>query len=419
MIPYALLALASAALPAPVPGAPGVEVVWKASIGESDLTFAASDSAVFYLGRAADEDSKLEPGVVQVRTSSGALVRRVEYPWQNLSQIAVAGGRALFLSLASEHEGGPMERPPPPSELWAMDVASGKRRWGFKFGETFASFRCEGAACFVGTCSGIVALDAASGRVLWRSGAVGDAIVGGETWFYEGLQVTPKAVYSVTSDDYGKVFLRAFSRATGKTVWAARQDKAADGSMAVSATQVAVSWQTGGCNPKPKAKKCDKPDVLQIESFDQARGASKWSKAIEGGEVVASDADLLLASTAGFLVALEAVSGEERWRVPMSVSSAPIDLNLFDQWLLTPAHAVGWSWDSSTKQIALEWLDRKTGALVASWPVAPNLKDEDALGPRTVGFSGELVFVSAHGQIQALRLKGASPSAPAVPRRGD
>jgi outer membrane protein assembly factor BamB len=299
------------------------------------------------------------------------------------------------------------------SELMAFDLVTGKRRWAYRFPETLASFQCDGPACFVQTMTGLVALDASSGRTLWRTRGAGDAIVGGDSLAYEGLALSDKAVFTVTSDDYGKVRLVSLARATGKRLWSmVLEGEPTVTQLNLVSGLVLVSFSAGDC---PKATSGCTSRALQVRAFDQGRGTARWSKSFEAGEVAAAERDLVLVSAGGVLRGLEASSGEERFKAAASVDAAPVELNLFSHWLLTATHAVGWTYDAPSAQTLLVWLDRKTGDRLAAWRPPLDPKGE-GLGPRTLGTSRQLTFVSAHGTLYALRPEQLVPPLPNAPR---
>jgi outer membrane protein assembly factor BamB len=414
-----LCVLAVALASAPPALVPGAEAAWQAA-GSTELMidFAANDSVALYFDdQGVDaKGQRTSPSVRQVVASSGAPVRQIDLSrCSSLAQLGVTADLGALLCLASNREEGPMVRHAQElSELSAFDLASGKRRWGYRFPDALAFFQCDGPACFVQTMPGLVALDASSGRTLWRTRGAGDAIAGGDSLAYEGLALSDKAVFTVTSDDYGKVRLVCLARATGRRLWSVvLEGEPSATQLNLASGLVLVSFDASGC---PKGTKGCTTRALQVRAFDQGRGAARWSRAFEAGEVAAADRDLVLVSAGGVLRGLEATSGEERFQAAASVDAAPVDLNLFSHWLLTATHAVGWTFDAPSAQTLLVWLDRKTGDRLASWSPPLDPKGE-GLGPRTLGASRQLIFVSAHGTLFALRPAQLLPPPPPISPR--
>ncbi|MFI0420792.1 PQQ-binding-like beta-propeller repeat protein [Spongiactinospora sp. 9N601] len=167
-------------------------------------------------------------------------------------------------------------------DLHVLDARTGAAKWRYQDGWIDGLTVAEG---LVVSCPGerAVALDAASGRRLWRTGERGcghPAIDGG-------------AVYVQPGDGTVSVL----DAATGHRRWSARSDAA------VTAAGKVVYVGTGS----------------RVRALDAASGAERWSAPIGHGLVSAPEligTALYARDSAGTLHALDARTGKERWTFP-------------------------------------------------------------------------------------------------------
>ena len=205
--------------------------------------------------------------------------------------------------------------------LYALDRTTGAKRWAFDAGNPIPSSPAVGdGAVFFGTRDGqYFAVDAATSRLRWKI-ATGPLMPW--PWGHESGDVYMSSpayadgtVYFGAGD--GRVY--AVDAATGKTTWHAQTAGRVRASPALDASRVYVGSADG-----------------RVYAFDRSTGATRWTFETEGVKLNSADfgfdrrtvqsspavanGTVFVGARDGWIYALDAATGVEKWRYDHKVS---------------------------------------------------------------------------------------------------
>jgi alcohol dehydrogenase (cytochrome c) len=196
----------------------------------------------------------------------------------------------------------------PPNNVWAVDAESGRRLWTYNYkvppkvvvccGQVNRGLAILGDRLFMGTVDAkLVALDARSGRELWKTEVFDYKQGYGVT--LAPLVVKDKVIIGVTGGEYGvRGFIDAYNASTGERVW--RFYTATGPEDANFGTWAGDSWKTGGSS------------IWVTGAYDPALNLTYWGTGNPGpdwnGEKRAGD-NLYSDS----VVALDPDTGKLKW----------------------------------------------------------------------------------------------------------
>jgi eukaryotic-like serine/threonine-protein kinase len=312
--------------------------------------------------------------------------------------------------------------------LYALDRSAGTKKWAFDAGNAIPSSPAiGGGAVYIGTRDGhFFAVDAATGKQRWRF-ATGPLMPW--PWGHESGDVYTSSpafadgiVYFGAGD--GRVY--AVDAATGKEKWHGETGGRVRSSPAVDTSRVYVGSADG-----------------RVYAFDRATGALRWKFDTEGVKLESgkfgfdrrtvqsspsvSSGTVFIGARDGWIYAIDAVTGTERWRFDHKVSwvntsPAVVDGIVYagssdaqfvqaldattgkELWRVT----TGTTWSSPSVageliyvgdgQGRLNAIDRKAGKLLWSFRTGSSVMSSPTP-------SGDLVFVgSADASVYALRV---------------
>jgi outer membrane protein assembly factor BamB len=158
-------------LPATLPGE--LKTLWKASLGTGTSAVTVSDGRVYTMGNVSDKDV-----VYCLDAKSGKEVWRHSYPL-DLDKRMFEGGPAATPTVSGKHVYTVSHQ----GDVWCLDAATGKKVWNKHFQKDFGGKRpqwgfagsptVEGNLVLLdvgGPGASTVALDKATGNVVWKSG---------------------------------------------------------------------------------------------------------------------------------------------------------------------------------------------------------------------------------------------------------
>ncbi|HZI45510.1 MAG TPA: PQQ-binding-like beta-propeller repeat protein [Ilumatobacter sp.] len=205
--------------------------------------------------------------------------------------------------------------------LYALDRNTGARRWASDVGNPIPSSPAVGAgAVYVGTRDGhFVAVDASTGRQRWRF-TTGQLMPW--PWGHESGDVytsSPTFVDGTVFFGAGDGRVYAVDATTGKEKWRAATTGRVRSSPAVDASRVYVGSADG-----------------RVYAFDRATGAARWKFDTEGVKLESKNfgydrrtvqsspavvnGTVFIGARDGWLYALDAATGAERWRFDHKIS---------------------------------------------------------------------------------------------------
>ena len=236
--------------------------------------------------------------------------------------------------------------------LYALDRGTGARKWAFDAGNPITSSAAVGGgAVYFGTRDGhFFAVDAASGRQRWKL-ATGAVVPW--PWGHESGDVytsSPAFVDGVVYFGAGDGRVYSADAATGKEKWRAQTGGRVRGSPAVDASRVYVGAADG-----------------RVYAFDRATGAQRWKFDTEGVKLnsgdfgydrrtvqsspTVSNGTVFVGARDGWIYAIDAANGAERWRFDHKIS-----------WINTsPAFLDGVVYAGSSDGQFVQALDAATG----------------------------------------------------------
>jgi outer membrane protein assembly factor BamB len=312
--------------------------------------------------------------------------------------------------------------------LYALDRRSGTKKWAFDAGNAIhSSPAVGGGAVFIGTRNGqFFAVDAATGKQRWK---VATGALMPWPWGHESGDVytsSPTFVDGIVFFGAGDGRVYAVDAATGKEKWHAATAGRVRSSPAVDASRVYVGSADG-----------------RVYAFDRATGALKWKFDTEGVKLesgkfgfdrrtvqsspAVSNGMVFVGARDGWIYAIDAASGTEKWRFDHKVSwinTSPAVINgvvyagssdaQFVQALDAASGKELWrattgtTWSSPSVagdlifdgdgQGRLNAIDRNAGKVLWSFRTAGSVMSSPTP-------SGDLVFVgSADGGVYALRV---------------
>ena len=312
--------------------------------------------------------------------------------------------------------------------LYALDRNTGTQRWAFDAGNAIPSSPAVGAGgVYVGTRDGqFVAVDATTGRERWRF-KTGPLMPW--PWGHESGDVytsSPAFVDGVVYVGAGDGRVYAVDAASGKERWHAATTGRVRSSPAVDESRVYVGSADG-----------------RVYAFDRATGALRWKFDTEGVKLESKnfgydrrtvqsspavvDGTVFVGARDGWLYAIDAATGAERWRFDHKISWVNTSPAVVDGVVYAGSsdgqfvHAVdgasgkelwrtttGTTWSSPAVagdvlyvgdgQGRLHALDRKSGKLLWSFRTGSTVHSSPTP-------AGDLVFVgSTDGAVYALRV---------------
>lgn len=368
----------------------GVAVDWQAPFSGATMAFAADERFV-YDGDATPDpktgEARLE--LRQLSTATGAPGKRLPLGERcDALAGAAADGRGVVLLCAEAYtEEGPAHprRAAAQPRVWAL-APDGKTRWTFPVAVTWGALGCDARGCLLGLMQGLVALDGASGRALWRTPGLDDAVVGGEgavAWSAPAL--TDAAIFAATADDFGREQLRALSRKDGRALWAKGVPGSADATRVRVAGALVLLDTT-----EPRSK------GAALTCFEQATGKQAWSLPFPAAIEYAADAQSVFVGTSGGVTAVEPASGATRW-----VSTLPEGRRWELASVTFAGAALAWSTDAKQHRRALSALDARSGAVRWTWAVPPG--DDSSPEAQVLAAAGPRLLVVAQDTLFALR----------------
>ena len=311
--------------------------------------------------------------------------------------------------------------------LYALDRDTGARKWTFDAGNPIPSSPAVGGrAIYVGTRDGqFFAVDAATGRQRWK---VATGALVPWPWGHESGDVytsSPAFIDGVVYFGAGDGRVYAVDAASGREKWSAQTGGRVRGSPAVDASRVYVGAADG-----------------RVYAFDRASGGVRWKFDTEGVKLNSGDfgydrrtvqsspsvsnGTVFVGARDGWIYALDASTGAERWRFDhkiswINTSPAVVDGIVYagssdaqfvqaldaasgrELWRTT----TGTTWSSPSVagdvvysgdgQGRLHALDRKSGKLLWSFRTGSTVHSSPTP-------AGDLVFVgSTDGGVYALR----------------
>ena len=205
--------------------------------------------------------------------------------------------------------------------LYALDRTTGERRWAFDAGNPIPSSPAVGGgAVYIGTRDGqFLAVDAATGRQRWKltTGALMPW-----PWGHESGDVytsSPAFVDGIVYFGAGDGRVYAVDAASGRERWRAQTGGRVRGSPAVDDARVYVGAADG-----------------RVYAFDRATGAERWRFETEGVKLKSGDfgydrrtvqsspsvsnGTVFVGARDGWIYAIDAASGRERWRFDHKIS---------------------------------------------------------------------------------------------------
>ena len=236
--------------------------------------------------------------------------------------------------------------------LYALDRTAGTRKWAFAARNPIPSSPAVGGgAVYFGTRDGqFFAVDAASGRQRWK---VSTGPLVPWPWGHESGDVytsSPAFANGVVYFGAGDGRVYAVDAATGKERWRAQTGGRVRASPAVDASRVYVGAADG-----------------RVYAFDRASGAERWKFDTEGVKLnsggfgydrrtvqsspAVSNGTVFVGARDGWIYAIDAATGTERWRFDHKIS-----------WINTsPAIVDGVVYAGSSDAQFVQALDAATG----------------------------------------------------------
>lgn len=309
-------------------------------------------------------------------------------------------------------------------EVWAVDLATGRVAWKRPLPGYSSEHRIlvDGGAAYVVSQAAITALRQRDGTVAWRARVGrGGAIAGDEPRIETETGVTlsrARLHYLDNPDGQWKAFgLVSLDRRTGARAWRTALDLGcaggADfGGMAVSGEGIALAWT---CRTSCHTGRQCPAEAARVVLVHSSSGKIRWSRAFPSAELssLAADRDgLFLAEDGRVLLALDARTGETRWRAAVD---GPADGG--GGLVVIGTHLVTWSSDGPQGSPVLLGLDLRSGEVAWRWEAPRSAGDWATpwLGPWAIG---DRLLVADHRSVYSLRVPTAGrPAGVAEPRR--
>src|SRR5918912_4254995 len=352
------------------------------------------------------------------------------------SRILAASCALLLVACGARTEVEPAE----PTEMVAVDAATGRQLWRTPLGEELIGSPAVadglvylyGGSYYDDPRGRLFALSASTGKIVWQV-----ATHGGQCGGALAYHNTPQVAGGVAVLRGPAGYLRGLDTRTGQERWRVPMNAVPVGG---TATRVIVG--------APQPESGQSPGALR--ALDRRTGRTQWTTTFRPGEltgasdlndvhapvVAATDSVVLaqvgpnpyLAPAVGDLLALDAATGRERWRTPLGHVGWPVHPVVLPESAtvvtlrgpLTPAkHTTGDPRTLPAPAYAVDALDVATGASRWTWPVGVTEGTGQPVttvwaGPRTAYFFADGVGLVA-ADARTGRLRWQSPPLRSTP----